>query len=218
MNYEVFYETFLSEMPWRINGSNDFEFQLSALHEMLGDGHEVTHVADSIFKIHADTQITYWVGDDEASSVLMIVDTSLNGNICKISLTSKNPELPPKSPPYASSVYLTIMHDLKADHVALSSDQMLSDDAIKLWGRLVTAGHTVSVFNTATHQYELAKVSTADELEQYLGGANKQHYVFIISESDRNRSGLRHSVAIMEIKRNSGYPLAKLFESYRKKL
>lgn len=214
MSYKTFYKVFLTEMPWKVAGSNDFEFQIEALQEMINDGHQIISVTPSIFKIESGDQITFWYGNSDATSVALIVDTNVEGTICKVVLTSKNPSIAAGSKPFASDLYVTIMRHLKMSNIAFSSDGMMSDDAIRLWSRLISLGHTISVFNTATHNYELIKVNSIEELNNFIGGPDMQKYIYVISESDLIRSGLRHSIAIMEIKRKSGYPL---FEQYTSK-
>lgn len=211
--YEAFYRTFLAEMPWRVGGGNDFEAQLEALRENINEGGEVERVTDVVYKVVSDTTRTYWIGDETATDVSVIVDAEVNGNFCKVTLTSKNPSIPAKSPPYASELYLIIKNDLANLSLVFSSDYIMSDDAINLWKGIVNRGNKVSVYNTASHQYVLDRVETASDLEKFVGDLSHQRFVFVLSENAEGQRGVRHSFSIMEIKRRVLYPL---FEDFKK--
>lgn len=217
MDYKDFHTVFLVEMPWRIPGGNDFEAQLEMLHELIAEGYYVTAVSGSVFKIYATDQITYWSGTADAETVSMIVDTTVSGNFCKVVLTSKNPAIPAGSAPYASDMYLLIKQDLSGNSLAFASDELMSDDAVKLWKRLSARGNTISVYDTSTHQYALNAVSDASELESFIGGPENQKYIFVLSESREHYIGTRHAIRLMELKRQSGYPMQQLFEQLKKK-
>lgn len=216
-NYEIFYRTFLMEMPWVVAGSNDFEAQHQMLEELLSDGAEPEQISNGVYKLTTGNQLTYWVGDANAASVSIIVDTEVNGNFCKVVLTSKNPAIAPKSPPYASDLYLLIKQDLSMLNLVFTSDSMLSADAIKLWSRLANQGEHISVYDTQASQYVLSPIETVDELSKYLGDHNSSQYVFVLSESIQEFKGIAHSVALMELKRKAGYPLQELFNHLKRK-
>lgn len=216
-NYESFHQTFLAEMPWRVSGSNDFAAQLEMLQENISDGVEIASLGDNVFKAVLGNQITYWMGDNDAQQVSIIVDTEINGNFCKVILTSKNTNLPSKSPPYASDLYSLIQKDLSSLQLTFSSDSLMSDDAIRLWNRIVTRGGKVSVFDTSKHQYILTNVDTPEELEKYIGGMENQKYIFVLSESVTAQRGVHHSVNLMDLKRISLYPLFEQLNSQQRK-
>lgn len=214
--YESFYHTFLAEMPWRVTGSNDFQAQLEMLQENLKYNGQVTEISTSIFKSVNDNQVTYWVGNEDASAVSLIVDTAINGNFCKVTLTSKNPAIPRGNPPFAVNLYLTIKKDVSPLHLVFSSDNLLSDDGIKLWSGLLSRSNSISVYDTDANQYVLDKIDDFDTMSKYIGGADKQKYIFVLSESATHRQGVTHMVKIMELKRKTVYPNF-LFEQYQQK-
>jgi hypothetical protein len=214
MYYDVFYHMFLAEMPVKLNGNNDFDIQLEIIRENLRYNPEVSEVRPGICKIQNDDHYTYWVGDSTAQNVYLIVDVVIDHKFAKIKLTSKNPKLSPGSQPYASDLYLIIQNDLDSN-VVLSSDKFLSDDGEKIWKRLVSNGRRISVYDSSTNKYVLDKIETADQLSSYIGGFDKEKYLFVISETLQKFLALNHSFRILELKRLSGYPLARLFEQYR---
>lgn len=213
-DYTTFYNVFLTEMPMRVSGSNDFNAQLEMIHENLQYDAEVIGVAPGVFKIESGEQITYWVGDETATNVSLIVDTSMNGNFCKVELTSKNPSISSGTKPFASDLYLIIKSDVKNHNLIFSSDSMLSDDGIKLWKGITKRGGKVSVYDKSTQQYVLSPVSSEQELEQFIGDANHMKYVFVLSESLNEQRGIITSFGIMEIKRMANWPL---FEHLKEK-
>lgn len=215
-NYETFYRTFLAEMPQRVPGGNDFAAQLEMLQENLKYDAEVFVVSPSVFKAEVGDQTTYWAGNEDATEVSLIVDTSVNGNFCRVVLSSKNPAIPRGSKPYAGDLYLLIKQDVSPAHLVFSSDMLLSSDGESLWKGLVSRGNAVSVYDTSTQQYVLDKVDSADTLDNYIGGPDKQRYLFVLSESDTYRQGVIHMSKIMELKRMTLYPQS-LFEQYTKK-
>ena len=86
-----------------------------------------------------------------------------------------------------------------------------------LFRSLVSNGYHIAVYDTSAHKYVLSKVGTANDLEQYLGDSDssKHRFVFVMTESEQSIRGTIHSVAIMELKRNSGYPLIEMFQSFK---
>ena len=104
MNYETFYNLFLTEMPQRTLGGNDFQAQLEMLQENLEYDVDAISVSAGVFKIDTDEQTTYWVGNKDATKVSIIVDITIDGNFCKVVLSSKNPTLTPGTKPYASDL------------------------------------------------------------------------------------------------------------------
>jgi len=216
-SYEIFYRTFLSEMPWVIPGSNDFAAQRQMLEELLSDGAEPEQVGDGVYKITSGNQLTYWIGDQLASRVSIIVDTEVFGNFCKVVLTSKNPKIAAGSPPYASDLYLLIKQDLATLDLVFASDSILSNDAVKLWNRLADQGKHISVYDTQSSKYVLNSINSAKDLNRFLGGQDSGRYVFVLSESADHARGLTHWVALMGLKRNAGYPLLELYKKFKEK-
>jgi hypothetical protein len=216
-SYSTFFNMFLAEMPMRVNGRNDFEFQHQALLENINDGYEVTPISSSVFRLDAGYQSTYWVGSSDAEQVLLIVDVEASSTFCKVVLTSKDPTLGRNTPPYASDLYALILADAKVQNLVLSSDSMMSDNALDLWKRLHSSGHTLSVYDRSTYEYVLQPVTDPAELDKFMGGVEHNKYVFVMAENASAMQGLKHAVKLMEIKRNSGYPLIEMFTTFRKR-
>ena len=216
MDYKDFYNVFLAEMPWRLPGSNDFAAQFEMLKELVTDYPDLIEEANGLNKIEVGSQVTYWTGNSDLSKVTMIIDTEIAGNFCKVNLTSKNPSLSKGSPPFASDVYIAIKGDVGTKNLSLAAGDMMTDDAINLWKRLHSQGNKLSVFDTNSQRYVLSSINSVNELDQFIGGPEKQQYIFVLSENNECASGAQHAVAIMEIKRNSGYPIKELFEKFRK--
>ena len=216
MDYDVFYTMFLAEMPVRLNGNNDFSVQLEMIRENLQYNPEVDEIRPGICKTQNDDQYTYWVGDPTAQKVYLIVDVIIEHKFAKIKLVSKNPDLSAGSQPYASDLYMIIQDDL-GSNIALRSDKFLSSDGEKIWRRLVSNGRHIGVFDSSSGKYILTRIETADQLSSYIGGFDKENYVFVISETLQKFAGLNHSFKILEIKRLSGYPLTELFSRMKSK-
>jgi hypothetical protein len=214
MTYKTFYDVFLSEMPQRLNGSNDFAAQVEMIRENLRYNDDVSIIGPGIFKTQNGTQVTYWVGDAAAGNVQLIVDTEEHGSFRKVAMTSKNPDITPGSPPFASDLYVLIKEDSNNNNLVFASDEFLSDGGIKLWQGMVSKGYKIAVFDTSTGKYVLSQVANVEELAQYLGAGDSRKYVFVMAESIQNIRGVMHSFAIMELKRKAGYPL---FEQFCKK-
>lgn len=211
--YETFHKMFM-EMPMNISDGNSVDAQQIMLQSNL-DPSQSVKVSDGVHKYALGPQTTYWHGSPDASGVNIIVDTETSGNFCKVVLTSKNPDIPKSSPPFASDMYLKIADDVKSKNLVFTSDGIVSDDAVKLWSRL--SGDRLSVYDKSTNEYVLSPVDNADQLKQYLGGSDKERYVFVLSESPEFAAGARHSVGLMELKRRSNYPLTEIFNGYQSK-
>jgi hypothetical protein len=207
MSYEGFRKTFLVETPQHLEGSNDFYAQLDMIKENLKYNSEVTEVVTDVFKTQHGNQTTYWMGDSEAIEVSSIVDTETNGEFCRVVLTSKNPNIPRGVGPYVSDLYLIIKNDVKPNHLVFTSDEILSTDGEKLWKGLVNRGHQVSVYDKLSHKYVLSSIANSEELESYIGDADKRRFVFVLSEDLSYQRGVITKFSIMEIKRLAGWSL-----------
>ena len=207
MSYEGFRKTFLVETPQHLEGSNDFYAQLDMIKENLKYNSGVTEVVTDVFKTQHGNQTTYWMGDSEAIEVSSIVDTETNGEFCRVVLTSKNPNIPRGVGPYVSDLYLIIKNDVKPNHLVFTSDEILSTDGEKLWKGLVNRGHQVSVYDKLSHKYVLSSIANSEELESYIGDADKRRFVFVLSEDLSYQRGVITKFSIMEIKRLAGWSL-----------
>lgn len=212
MSYNTFYNVFLAEMPQMLNGGNSFGAQLEMIRENLKYNNNVTAIAPSVWKTQNGDQITYWAGSADASIVQLIVDTEQHGSFRKVILTSKNPAISAGSAPFACDLYVIIKEDALATNLVFTSDEFLSDGGIKLWQNIVTKGYKVAVYDTSSRQYVLSQVAKPDDMLTYLGDADKRKYIFVMSESAQQIRGVMHSFAIMDLKRQAGYPL---FENYK---
>ena len=92
----------------------------------------------------------------------------------------------------------------------------MTDNAMNLWSRLLSQGNAISVYDTSLHQYVLTHIKSVEQMQSYFGDISNQKYTFVLSENNEIAQGIRHSIALMELKRKSGYPLEALFEEYRK--
>lgn len=196
-------------MPQVLNGGNDFEAHVEMLRENLRYNAEVDQLSTNVFKTTNGAQTTYWIGDAKAASVSIIVDTTIHANFRKVELTSKNPNIPVGSKPFASDLYMIIKDDSTTDNLVFTSDEFLSNDGERLWKRLVSNGGIVSVYDTSSNQYVLTSIHHKNELSNYLGDTNKRKYLFVLSESIQEARGAVHSFAIMELKRKANWPLFK---------
>ena len=206
--YNEFYIAFLLESPQRVQGANSFEYQKDMILSNIRNGLDVHLVANAIYKLDSGNgQITYWIGNDTGSNISIIVDTIVNGRFCKVSLTSKNPSMAKGTAPYASDLYLAIKSDIVNKSLTFTSDNILSDDAERLWKRLSTNGNTLSVYDSANKQYVMSPIQSSNDLDRYISNdTSKKQYIFTLSENKSYQSGLIHGFKLLEIKRLIGYP------------
>jgi hypothetical protein len=120
MDYTEFYGIFLTEMPMRLNGSNNFQAQLQMVRENLLINPVVVSVTPQVYKTQNAQQITYWMGDSGTKTVDIIVDITVHNSFAKVVLSSKNPEIQPGKPPYT-----IIKNDLHSKNLVLASDRFL---------------------------------------------------------------------------------------------
>lgn len=191
----------------RLNGNNDFHMQLEMLRENLANNGSARCVAPGMYCWDGGGQASYWLGTEDTSYVSLIIDTNTNGRYRKVTMTSKNPDIPGGTPPFASDAYALINSDAKCANLVFTSDEMLSDSGAKLWKNVAASGQHVGVYDTADSKYVLKHVSTPAELADYIGGEDMGRYLFVLSESRIEFQGTRHAFSILELKRNAGYPL-----------
>jgi hypothetical protein len=207
-----FYNIFLAKMPYLMAGDNHFDVLLLALQENL-QNHKPISIDNHVHKLEMGDQITYWRGLNDGTDVQIIVDTFTRGNFQQVMYTAKDPNLPPGTPPYTSDLYMGIKGDIGKHHLTFTSGSEISPEAARLWHNIVKYNGEVSVYDTQSNQYELTNIKNPGTINDYIGGPEKQRYIFVLSENKEYSDGLSHYVNLMELKRRSLIPL---FEHFKK--
>jgi len=168
----------------------------------------VKKIGANLYRMDFDREVYYWY---EKNGIFW-VGTSLEKTSRNVAvlMTGKNPEA--SGAPYASDLYIAILKDLKnltgsAKNLVVS-DKTLSTSGFKIWHRLFSDGHVVSVYDRTKPGASFTRCETEDELKSFFGkDRNYQNYRYILSESTDDQINIWPSFKIRKAREENNLPL-----------
>jgi hypothetical protein len=178
-----FNESWLFEEPEQtldINAWPQIQNDIEELVKLKSD--TVKELGNNLKKMVFSNDVYYWIERDGE----FVVGTSLDIKpyALFVGMTGKNKKFQ-GVPPYASDLYLAILNDLKGTKCNLViSDKMLSVSGYKIWKKLFSLGHKVSLYDKNNPSETYKKFNSIEELDKYFSkGKEFQNYRYILSES-----------------------------------
>lgn len=112
------------------------------------------------------------------------IDIACELSVAPQSLTVNAIGKPAESKMHASDLYNVVLQNTNVS-IRFMSDKKLSDSGYDLWKRLLSIGHTVSVYDSSAPGNSLITMKTVDDLDRfYRAGDNSyERYQFVLSES-----------------------------------
>lgn len=83
-----------------------------------------------------------------------------------------------RSPIYASDFYTAILHKLKTN--LLFSGDMVNDDSLKIWSRLLMDGKNIFVYDP-TNSKKFKRLSSPIELYDFLGDEDFKKFRYVLT-------------------------------------
>lgn len=179
-NRTDFNETWLTEMPRALGTFPMYDTINYSIKDRIKSGSPVIDLGNSLKKIQGQQVVYYWYEKD--GNILLGAELNIRPQGLVVSALGKLPDF--SGPPYASDLYDAILNDSNRS-IKLISDIDLSEDAFKLWSRLVDMGHSVSVFDRTNPGQSFTTIKNADDLNTYFGQGNPdfRKYQYVLSES-----------------------------------
>lgn len=184
-----FNETWLAEMPSGVGNIETFDAISYSIKDLLSHGVVPDVLANGVNRVKLSSTIYYWYEKD--SVILLGSQLSIRPQGLVVQLTGKNPRLRGQ-PPYASQLYNEILKD-SGKGIRILSDTSLSDEGLNLWKKLVSLGHTVSVYDSENPGKTFQTFSTPHELDAFFkdDDTDFSRYQYVVSESGINLAETR---------------------------
>ncbi len=173
--YDNFKSTWLFESPMytRSSGYNTYDDLVYGLKLNIDHGVTPVSVGDHLMTLPLDDHSLFcWHGNEEIINIICILHKFNKGY--SIGLVGKSN----KSPIYASDFYELILNKLDTD--LLFSGDILNDDSIKIWDRLLSNGKNIFVYDP-TNSKNFKKLSSPVELKDFLGNEDFKKFRYVLT-------------------------------------
>lgn len=181
-----FYESWLQEMPQRIEARYDFPGLLNILQEFININ-GTDNIAKNIFKSESNTSL--YIFGKVGNEISIITYMEKTAQSVKIMNTQKNEKFKNTSPT-AVDLYLSGRALVKPKGLIFTSDNQMTDRGLGIWKKLMTSGKHISVYDITDKKrtgQTLKQLKSPDELEQYFtNDYSGKNYRYVLSESTDN--------------------------------
>lgn len=177
----TFEKTWLLEMPEGLGTFETFDTLEYTIKDFLKAGITPNQLSPTLNKITSGDVVIYWYHHE--NEILLGSELRKRPEGLVISNTGKNPRLKGKSP-FASDLYAEILKDSDKS-IRFMSDDSLSDEGFKIWKRLVSLGHKVSVYDKKEPGKSFKTFTDSSELDRFLKHDDRgfKRYQYVLSES-----------------------------------
>ena len=196
-----FDESWLIESPFITASAANSYRVLSELIGQFVKTDSVINLSNNINMIDQGSVKFFWIGS--AENIDVACEFSSRAECYIEMLVGRNPEL--SGPPYASDLYIGILAATKKP-IKLISDSLLSGDGLNLWKRLLSMGHTISVYDSNNPGKSFSSFNNMDDLTKFCSNTNMAYtrYQYVLTESSDMLAETAHSFAIRRYREISG--------------
>jgi len=179
----LFFNSWMVEQAQKSLPRNDLNVIVNDLNEFKNYYTEVQLDSD-IYYLETNTRLfVYCKINDDIVAVIAFEKTPQNFSVTS---TAKNIAYKGK-PPYMSELYMAALTLAKPRSLLIYGDKTLTGDGFAVWSRLLSSGHTISVYNHSLPGQSLTKLNTIDDLKKYWGDDNQyRNYSFVLSENHQH--------------------------------
>ena len=178
----------LTEMPIHSGGRDDettyemWEMQERRLLNLFKKGYKPAKCGGGLWKIETNISVYYWMQTQGPNPELTIISSFDKTNpAVKLpnAITIRSTvKWPGAQGVYASDMYRAILKDRPGGKIV--GGDIMSDDSLKLWSRLLSQGGRVSIYDIENPQ-KLIPVASPAELKKYLVDISDDRYRFVLS-------------------------------------
>lgn len=187
---EDFVNSWLIEMPSGTGkASSEMYNPLNyAIKDRIAYGSTPVSLSNGFKKIIGQTTAFYW-HETAAGMIDIAVELTVTPHTFIVTGVGKHPK---GSSVYATDLYTTILNDTNKA-IRLVSDNLLSDQGLDIWKRLLQQGHAISVYDKQNPNQGLLSIRTDDELMQYfkLHSNDYQRYQYVLTEMGESLAEVR---------------------------
>lgn len=196
-----FNDTWLNEMPSGLGSFATFDTIEYTIKDFIKHGIKPAEIGDGLNKIETSTIALYWFSRD--GEILIGAELYKKPEALVVSVTGKNPKFKGK-PPFASELYSAILKDA-GKNVRVMSDSQLSDEGLSLWKKMISAGHTVSVYDRNEPGKTFASFVKPSELDAFFKHDDTDflRYQYVLSENVLEYCSMRASFNLRLLRENT---------------
>lgn len=182
MSRSNFNESWLTEMPKGIGkiGMDFFSTIYNSLREFISYGGQPSELPNGYKKMFGQQVAYYWHETNDVVNIVAELTVTPQSLIVNgvASNTARNTVI------YASDLYSVILAD-NHKSIRLMSDTSLSDSGYALWKRLLSLGHTISVYDKNTPGSSLISIQSAEDMDKFfkLHSPEHKHWQYVLSET-----------------------------------
>jgi hypothetical protein len=175
-----FNETWLTEMPRGLGSFEMYDMLVYNINDRIRSGSSVVDLGSDLKKIDGLQVKYYWY--EKNDTILLGAELSVKPQGLVVNSLAKNPKL--QGEPYATDLYDAILRDSNRS-IKLLSDIDISDEALKVWKRLLQQGHKISVYDRENPGQSFITIDNVQELLKYFkdDDTDYRRYQYVLSES-----------------------------------
>jgi hypothetical protein len=175
-----FNETWLTEMPRGLGSFEMYDMLVYNINDRIRSGSSVVDLGSDLKKIDGLQVKYYWY--EKNDTVLLGAELSVKPQGLVVNSLAKKPKL--SGSPYATDLYDAILRDSNRS-IKLLSDIDISDEALKVWKRLLQQGHKISVYDRENPGQSFITIDNVQELLKYFkdDDTDYRRYQYVLSES-----------------------------------
>lgn len=171
-----FDESWIFEMPQGTgkSGHNPYPELLLVVKSNIDNGATPENLGNGLFRLIIDhDDVYFWIENSGQIEIIARLSQFTKG--LAIELIGKKPG----ANAYASDFYKSILKSIPGS--LLFSGNLLSDEGLFVWSRLLNSGVTIMVYDPANTQ-SFQNIADSDELKKFIGSTeNYQQYRFVLS-------------------------------------
>jgi len=179
---EDFNETWLVEMPMGLGVFSTFDGLRQDIRNLIDSGAIVKNLSDDI-RSYVGSQVAYFWYVDSDENPILITQLDIKPQALVVSMTGKNSKYKGR-PPFTTDLYNAIL-DSTGRSIRLMSDISLSDEGYDVWKRLLSYGHSISVYDIQNPGQTIQTLKSEEDMDQYFknNDPSMKRYQYVLSET-----------------------------------
>jgi hypothetical protein len=175
-----FNDTWLTEMPRGLGSFEMYDMLVYNINDRIKGGSSIEDLGNDLKKIDGLQVKYYWY--EKNDTILLGAELSVKPQGLVVNSLAKKPKL--QGEPYATDLYDAILKDSNRS-IKLLSDIDMSNEALKVWKRLLQRGHKISVYDRENPGQSFITIDNEQELLKYFkdDDTDYRRYQYVLSES-----------------------------------
>jgi len=179
-----FNETWLTEMPENIGYTEMYDVLTYNIAD-IKKAATPEEISPGFFRYDGEQSVYYWYETDNV--VTLGVEFYKKPQSLVVAMVSKRHR---GRKPFASDLYNAVLKDRNAggiNSIRIMSDEQLSEEGFKIWARLLSQGHKISVYVARNPGQSFTQINNIEDMKKYFkdDDTDYQQYQYVITESKK---------------------------------